>query len=342
MKKLASLFLLICFGLSLSFFTNAETITPKISVIIPVYNAENYIVECLDSLVNQTLTDLEIICVNDGSRDNSLKILRQYELKDSRIMVIDQKNQGACVARNTGINIETGEYIAFVDADDYLNLNTYELAYSEAVNKDLDILCFGWKSFPMQSGWDKAKSSPKQKYFENDSINAWFYCGTGANVNIWNKLYKRSFLVESGVYFKRNLKCAQDYCFNMLLFPKAKKIEFISDRLYNYRRGAIGSISSQNKDALRMKSHIEVMKEVLKEWNQNGYSKGFEAQLVKLFIDWNMYTMMNIFDKAQRTAVLREFLQAIEPIYDKKPIFKDSLNKIKRIKNIINGGTENE
>lgn len=162
------------------------------------------------------------------------------------------------------------EYIAFVDADDYLKLTTYELAYSEAVNKDLDILCFGWGSFTVKSEWDKAKSSPKQRYFENDSISAWFYCGTGANANIWNKLYKRSFLIESGVYFKKNLKCAQDYCFNMLLFPKAKKIELIPGWLYNYRRDSIGSISSQNKDAFRMKSHIEVMKEVLKEWNQNG------------------------------------------------------------------------
>lgn len=107
-KKITRLFLLICFGFSLSFFTNAETINSKISVIIPVYNAENYIVECLDSLVNQTLTDLEIVCISDGSRDNYLKILRQYELKDLRITVIDQKNQGACVARNTGINIATG------------------------------------------------------------------------------------------------------------------------------------------------------------------------------------------------------------------------------------------
>lgn len=342
MKKIASLFILICFGFSLSFSTYAETITPKISVIIPVYNAEKYIAECLDSLVNQTLMDLEIICVNDGSRDNSLRILRQYELKDSRIKVIDQKNQGACVARNAGINIATGKYIAFVDADDYLNLNAYKIAYSEAKNKDLDILCFGWQSFPVESNWDKAKSSPKQKYFENDSINAWFYCGTGANVNIWNKLYKRSFLVEGGVLFKRNLKCAQDYYFNMLLFPKAKKIEFIPDRLYNYRRDVIGSISSQNKDAFRMKSHMEVIKEVLKDWNQNGYSKGFEAQLVRLFVNWNMYTMMNIPDKAQRAETLRDFLQEIEPIYYGKPIFKDSLNKIKKIKNIINGEAENE
>lgn len=95
-----------------------EKITPKVSIIVPVYNVENYLRKCLDSLINQTLKNIEIICINDGSTDNSLSILEEYASKDERIIVINQENAGVSSARNRGLEIATGEYIAFVDADD--------------------------------------------------------------------------------------------------------------------------------------------------------------------------------------------------------------------------------
>ena len=99
-----------------------------LSVIIPVYNVEPYLEQCLDSVINQTYKNLEIICINDGSSDNSLKILEKYQKKDSRIKLINQKNKGLSEARNAGLDVAKGEYIAFVDSDDYLELNAYKEA----------------------------------------------------------------------------------------------------------------------------------------------------------------------------------------------------------------------
>ena len=99
---------------------------PKISIIIPVYNTQEYLPKCLDTLVNQTYSNLEIICVDDGSTDESLRILNEYAAKDSRIIVHSQKNGGASIARNYGLNIATGDYVSFIDSDDWVYLTLYQ------------------------------------------------------------------------------------------------------------------------------------------------------------------------------------------------------------------------
>jgi len=114
----------------------------KISVIIPVYNTEKYLKECLESIINQTLTDIEIICINDGSTDNSLDILNSYANSDKRIKVFSQKNQGQGTARNYGMKIATGDYIHFMDSDDILELNTFEDSYRICEEKNLDFIFF--------------------------------------------------------------------------------------------------------------------------------------------------------------------------------------------------------
>jgi glycosyltransferase involved in cell wall biosynthesis len=120
---------------------------PKVSVIIPVYNTEKYLRECLDSVVNQTLKDIEIICVDDGSSDGSPCILEEYRAKDSRVVAITQANLGPSSARNSGMNRAHGEYIAFVDSDDYLELNTLESVSRIAAEKHLDVILFDVEPF---------------------------------------------------------------------------------------------------------------------------------------------------------------------------------------------------
>lgn len=116
---------------------------PKVSIIIPVYNTEKYLSRCLNSLVKQTLHDIEIICINDGSEDNSLSILENYASSDERIVLIDQKNQGQSVARNRGIEIARGKYIGFVDSDDWVDDNYFEKLYCAAENNNCDIAVAG-------------------------------------------------------------------------------------------------------------------------------------------------------------------------------------------------------
>jgi len=115
----------------------------KISVIVPVYNVEKFIKRCLDSIINQTMRDLEIILVNDGSTDNSGKICDEYAQLDNRITVIHKENGGLSSARNTGLDVATGEWISFVDSDDYIEKNMYEVLYKTAIEEDVDIcICF--------------------------------------------------------------------------------------------------------------------------------------------------------------------------------------------------------
>ena len=114
----------------------------KVSVILPIYNVENYLKQCLDSVTNQTLKDIEIICVNDGSTDNSLKILKEYAKKDNRFIILDENNQGAGISRKKGIDISKGEFIYLMDSDDYINNNLLELTYNSGIKHASDIVFF--------------------------------------------------------------------------------------------------------------------------------------------------------------------------------------------------------
>lgn len=119
----------------------------KVTIVVPVYNVEKYLAECLDSLIHQTLREIEIICVNDGSTDNSPNILEDYRKKDDRIKIINQKNRGLSVARNVGCDNAKGEYVYFCDSDDYLALDAMEKCYETAKIYDVDVLRFGYRIF---------------------------------------------------------------------------------------------------------------------------------------------------------------------------------------------------
>ena len=120
----------------------------KVSVIIPVYNIEKYLKKCLDSVTNQTFSDIEIICVNDGSTDNSLSILEEYAKKDNRIKIINKENGGLSSAWNAGLNEVSSEYVTFVDGDDWIDTKTFKLAYEAMINNKVDYVCWGANIVP--------------------------------------------------------------------------------------------------------------------------------------------------------------------------------------------------
>ncbi len=342
MRKILSVFML-CLAIILNVLLNtpescAQESGLKISIIIPVYNSELYLREWLDSVVNQTLKELQILCINDGSTDGSLEILREYEKNDPRVIVIGQENQGVSAARNTGLEValqSDAEYITFVDSDDYLNLDTYEIAYKDATEYDIDILNFGWKSFPQETHWDKYKSSPKEKFFENDSIEAWLYCGVGANVNLWNKLYRRKFLQAVETRFREDLICASDYCFNALVFPQAKRVRFIPTKLYNYRRETLGNITSTTNRVDRMKNHIKIIKNIIQNWQNNDFIHGYEDRILRHFLSWNMGNLSSIEDENERSICAKKFLETLAPLYDTTLTDKTALSYINKVKSLI-------
>jgi glycosyltransferase involved in cell wall biosynthesis len=228
---------------------------PQLSIIIPVYNVEPYLKECLDSVVNQTLRDIEIICVNDGSTDGCLCILREYEERDSRIQVISQENQGLSGARNPGLRVATAELITFVDSDDYIELDTYEKTVPYMTD-DVDIVCFGTRVFGEES--EGRSLVDAQWYFKlrhegKVSIDDDVILQT--NVSVWSKIFRKSLIDMYGIEFPIGLK-HEDDCFEGAYMVVSKHAYFIQTQFYNYilRNNSIMGCtyqrSSFNKDFL--------------------------------------------------------------------------------------------
>ena len=173
---------------------NKMSCKPKISVIIPVYNAETYLLECLDSIVNQTLKDIEIICVNDGSTDNSLSILKEYASKDNRIKIIDKENEGQGYARKIGLDNATGEYILFCDNDDYYSeLTAFEELYNYIEKVKVDVVIFNFiESYINRFVYTKNSIHfPNKKNFTFIDIKDFFFSN---RVVPWSKIYSKQFL----------------------------------------------------------------------------------------------------------------------------------------------------
>ena len=183
----------------------------KFSVIVPAYNAAEYLSECLDSVIKQTLKDIEIICINDGSTDDSLKILQRYAKKDKRIIIINQENQGLSCSRNNALKLVQGEYVFFLDADDYIRCDTLEILYNQAKENDLDMLSFSGTNFD-----DVTRELQKNPYFmfrylpENFDISCFSYknCKKFVSriaVSACLTCYKSAFLQENNIVFPPHL-----------------------------------------------------------------------------------------------------------------------------------------
>lgn len=200
---------------------------PKISVIVPCYNVEKYIRTCLDSLLNQTLRDIEIICVDDKSPDNTLEILREYESRDTRVRVIAQpQNMGVSIARNTGINAATGEYIGFVDPDDYVDLDFYEKLYNKAQNTGAEITVGNICEYMFDG--KKRKYHRLLKNIVRDKLNF--------NYTMWCAIYKRDFIVNNGIECPPGVHMTEDTVFVIKSAVLANKITVVPNTYYHYVR----------------------------------------------------------------------------------------------------------
>ena len=212
--------------------------TPKVSVIIPVYNVEQYLRECLDSVVNQTLKEIEIICVDDGSTDKSLEILKEYAQKDNRITIITQQNLHAGVARNAGLSVAKGEYLHFCDSDDWVEKDIY----TECLKKEADIILFdAFKTDAFLNNKLSWKKEYLNKEKTKDDINRFEF--EKCSGSPWGKLFKRDFVNNYGLRFQ-NLKCCNDIYFVKMSLALAKTIEIVDVPLYNWRFNAKGNTSS--------------------------------------------------------------------------------------------------
>lgn len=218
----------------------------KVSIIVPVYNVEKYLRKCLDSLINQTLKEIEIICVNDGSKDNSPKILEEYAKKDNRIIVINQENAGLSVARNSGIDIAKGEYIGFVDSDDWIDLDYYEKLYYSATSNDTDIAVGG---IIRVTGIKKKKFLNFEKETLTDNANLKFeLCDVPEKSYVWNKIYKTEKLKEIGLEFEKGI-FYEDCIFTPQALFYLGKIVTVPNIYYYYLRRGNSTVKQRSEKA---------------------------------------------------------------------------------------------
>lgn len=241
----------------------------KLSIIIPVYNIEKYIANCLDTILNQPFKDVEIICVNDGSTDGSLEVLQKY--KTHGITIIDKANEGSGVARNTALSIARGEYVYFVDGDDWLEENSLQKMVDKADELKTDILIFGGLSYhprPLrereellneqgefsnsgegykkQTGGYSADKLPK-KYLNrifsaNDIKKDIFKFPSTA----WTKLYRKDFLIKNDIKFQE-IKVGQDQLLFFHSMIMAERIALLPENLYCYRKNRKGAVTAVKK-----------------------------------------------------------------------------------------------
>lgn len=221
----------------------------KISIIIPVYNSEKFLSKCLDSIKNQTYKKFEVLCINDGSTDNSLEILNKYSKSDNRFKIINKKNEGVSIARNLGIKKAVGQYILFVDADDYLNLNALEEMVNLIDKYKTDFVRCSYKVINHNSYEKKIKYNglyTLNKNLRDELIKDILKQEFGTY--LWLLIINKDFIVNNKIYFEDELYVHQDLEFYINLFKHAKNIYFSNIHTYNYLINENGSKSYKNTE----------------------------------------------------------------------------------------------
>jgi glycosyltransferase involved in cell wall biosynthesis len=246
---------------------------PKISVIIPVYNVEKYLERCIDSVLSQTFTDFECILIDDGSLDNSGKICDEYAKKDVRIKVIHQENGGVSCARNAGLDIAQGEWITFIDSDDWVDENYLELMYNNAVNNNCELSICGWRSID-ENGKLMAKSKQFPViFFDKVSAKKTLLGFKYFTTSTWCKLVYRQYIYENNIRFDMEVTVCEDGLFWFEVIDKIDRVLYDSTPCYNYMRNANSTLNSTtaidsymtNYIATRKMTQIEKNKSVLRK-----------------------------------------------------------------------------
>lgn len=268
----------------------------KVSICVPVYNMEKYLKECIETLINQTLKEIEIIFVNDGSTDKSEKILEEYKNKYSNIKVITQKNKGLGDARNTGLENAIGEYVGFVDADDFVEYNMYERMYDEAKKQEADIVMCDYKFYTNEDIKKKKWYKPYNGKIDGEFLNR--------NTQPWNKIVSNKLIKNSGFkFFKRN----GDGVFIYLMLC-ANKIVSIDDKLYNYRVGHSSMSSNYNMEHFEIS--IESYEEQLKLLNRTKYKE----ELKEYFEFRKIYVLIQAIAVAAKTKEKAKYYKYVKEL----------------------------
>ena len=300
---------------------------PKVSILVPIYNVELYLRECLESLVNQTLKDIEIICINDGSTDSSIQIIQEFSLKDKRIKVINKENSGYGASMNIGLEAANGEYIGIVEPDDFADLKMFKSLYDIAVKNDADVVKSDFYYY--LTAEDQARKAGKISK-QN--------CGKVFNINdnplilkimpsIWSAIYKKEFLTASNIRFLETPGASyQDTSFSFKTLSTAKRIVFTYKGYLYYRCDNQNSSVKQKNKGFYI---CDEYREISKYFDEHPEIKA-AANDVKLSTQFNSYKWTAAFiDKKYRNSFIDEYQKDFREFSDKNEITQDFYKKVK-------------
>ena len=286
---------------------------PKVSVIIPIHNAERYLRASLDSVMQQTLREIEIICVDDGSTDGSVAILTEYAAQDRRITLICQQNINAGVARNAGLSVARGEYLSFLDADDFFELNMYELLYERARQMQAQICvyesaCYNMRkgtSYPMPWGL-KREQLPSSICFSGEDIQKYIF--NFALSWTWNKFFEARFIRENNIRFQ-SIRRTNDLYFVYLALSLARRITTLNKPLIHYRTGHGNNLQATNANSPKDWYYaLMLLKDKLAKL---GLFSRYEQSFVNAALGGCLYNLHSIQDKKIKNQLRKELVSKL-------------------------------
>ncbi len=311
---------------------------PKISVIVPVYNSEFYLEKCIDSIMNQSYKNLEIILIDDGSTDQSCEIVKLYAQKDQRIILKRQDNAGESAARNNGLKLATGEYIGFVDCDDWIEPDMYECLVEQAVKENADIVISGWyKDTEYESNKIRNEKEVRERVFSGETLLRYLYERDSYRefAYMWDKLYKKElFHDENGetILFDENLKLGGDVLCLGRIALNVKKAVYVDKAFYHYiQRKESGC---HTEDISRHLDWLQAYIQLIAIF----YEKGINEEIINLLKRFLVYHSAVTADMAYHQedrgalryckAIIEKYKQQYERLNVEKPERIEWLNSI--------------
>ena len=238
---------------------------------------------CIDSLLTQTYRDIEIICIDDGSTDKTLEILEFFKEKDSRIILIKQQHLGVSAARNKGLEIARGKYISFVDSDDFMQWNSYEILMEVAEREQLDLVIFGANIVGEAPEWIWNKVNTKYKYYRKGEAKNVIFEEESARPFLWLHFIRRDLFEKNGkTRFNEKMEMGEDQLCQFEYVPKAQSVMVIDDKLYNYRIGRNCSLMQlyEKQQMKKFDSHILLVSNVVEVWKERNLLEANEDQII--------------------------------------------------------------
>lgn len=300
---------------------------PVLSIIVPVYNVEDYLDACLDSLQAQTFGDIEMVCVNDGSPDGSREILAKRQKEDARIVIVDKPNGGLSSARNAGIDAACGTYVGFLDADDRFTPNACQRITEAFTETDADVVTFGGYCNPAEAAtpWITLKLSPRDVVYDGFQPALMFEEQSTPYIRT---ACRKAFLDECDIRFEETLPFGEDQVFFFDIYPSSRKTALISDKLYEYRIEREGSLTSKTNDNLEAKSrkHLPMAQRIFGAWKKRFGLEEYSPEIVGWSIEFVLYGLFCL-PEGVRNELLPEYARIFNGFWEGRSASELKLKK---------------